>query len=72
MNCGTVGRRFVTLALIGEMFEDWVISKGLWPFGSPDLLACDYYLGINLKNKVLGRVVHSVTVYTVRQRLYAP
>ena len=43
----------LSLQLIREIFEDRVISKGLWPPRSPDLTVCDIYLLGNLKNKCI-------------------
>ena len=37
---------------IREVFEDRVISAGVWPSRSPDLTVCDFYLWGNLKGKV--------------------
>jgi hypothetical protein len=34
------------------MFNDRIISAGLWPSGSPDLSIRDFYLWGNLKGKV--------------------
>ena len=36
---------------IEAVFDDRVISKGLWPPRSPDLTLCDFYLWGTLKNK---------------------
>ena len=41
-----------SLDFIAEIFENRIISRGLWPARSPDLTACDFYLWGNLKNKV--------------------
>jgi hypothetical protein len=40
------------MVAIREVFEDRIISRGLWPLRSPDLSFCDFYLGGNLKGKV--------------------
>ena len=41
-----------SLEFIVEIFENRIISRGLWPARSPDITACDFYLWGNLKNKV--------------------
>jgi hypothetical protein len=35
-----------------EVFEDRIISTGLWPPRSQDFSGCDFYLWGNLKGKV--------------------
>ena len=40
-----------TLELIREIFEDRVISVGVWPSRSPDLTVCDFNLWGYLKIK---------------------
>lgn len=50
----------LSLQLIEEIFEDRVISKGLWPPRSPDLTVCDFYLWGNLKNKVYRNNPHTL------------
>lgn len=49
-----------SLNFIQEIFEDRVISKGLWPPRSPDLTVCDFYLWGNLKNKVYASNPHTL------------
>ena len=49
-----------SLKLISEIFEDRVISAGLWPSRSPDLTACDFHLWGYLKNKVYARNPHTL------------
>ena len=65
-----------SMVAIQEVFEDRIVSRGLWPPRSPDLSICDYYLWGNLKQKVyknnprsidslqneITRVIHSITV----------
>jgi hypothetical protein len=41
-----------TMVEIRKVFEDGIISRELWPQGSPDLRFCDFYLWGNLKVKV--------------------
>jgi hypothetical protein len=41
-----------TMVAVREVFEDRIISRGLWPPRSPDLSFCDFYLWGNLKGKV--------------------
>lgn len=45
---------------IKEVFEDRIISQGLWPPRSPDLTVCDFYLWGTLKNRVYRNNPHSV------------
>jgi hypothetical protein len=40
------------MVAIWEVFEDRIISRGLWPPRSPDLSFCDFYHWGNLKGKV--------------------
>jgi hypothetical protein len=42
------------------VFEGKLISRRLWPKGSPDLNPCDFYLWGNLKNKVYSNNPHSL------------
>jgi hypothetical protein len=41
-----------TMVAIQEVFEDGIISRGLWPPRSEDLNFCDFYLWENLEGKV--------------------
>jgi hypothetical protein len=41
-----------SMVAIREVFEDRIISRGLWPLRYPDLSFCDFYLQGNLKGKV--------------------
>ena len=49
-----------TLTLINEIFEDRANSRGLWPSRSSDFLACDFYLGRNLKFKYTKDNTHTI------------
>jgi hypothetical protein len=40
------------MVAIRKVFEDRIISRGLWAPRSPDLSFCDFYLWGNLKRKV--------------------
>jgi hypothetical protein len=40
------------MVAIREVFEDRIISRGLWPPKSQNLIYCDFYLWGNLKGKV--------------------
>jgi hypothetical protein len=40
------------MVAIREVFEDRIISRGLWSPRSPDLSFCNFYLWGNLKGKV--------------------
>ena len=42
----------VSMAAVGEVFRDRVISRGLWPPRSPDLTPPDFYLWGKLKGSV--------------------
>jgi inhibitor of nuclear factor kappa-B kinase subunit alpha len=41
-----------SISALQEVFDDRIISTGLWPPRSPDLSVCDFYLWGNLKGKV--------------------
>ena len=45
---------------IREVFEDRVISAGVWPSRSPDLTVCDFYLWGNLKGKIYETNPHTL------------
>jgi hypothetical protein len=49
-----------TMVAIWEVFEDRIISRGLWPPRSPDLSFCVFYLWGNLKGKVYKNNPHSI------------
>jgi hypothetical protein len=40
------------MSALQEVFDDRIISTGLWPPRSLDLSVCDFYLWGNLKGKV--------------------
>ena len=44
---------------IREVFEDRVISAGVWSSRSPVLTVCDFYLWGNLKGKVCETNLHT-------------
>jgi hypothetical protein len=46
-------------AEIREVFEDRIISRGLWPPRSPRSQFCDFYLWGNLKGKVYKNIPRS-------------
>jgi hypothetical protein len=48
------------MVAIREVFEDRIISRGLWPPRSPDLSFCDFYLLGNLKEKVYKNNARSI------------
>jgi hypothetical protein len=50
----------VSLEALQEVFEDHVISCGLWPPRSSDLTPCDFYLWGSLKDKVCKTNPHTV------------
>jgi hypothetical protein len=37
-----------------------MVSEGLWPACSPDLMPCDFYLWGSLKDKVYKRNLHTL------------
>ena len=43
---------YTSMAKIQSFFSNRVISKGLWPLGSPDLMPPDYFLWGYLKGRV--------------------
>jgi hypothetical protein len=45
---------------LNEVFEDRLISRGLWPARSPDLNPRDFYLWGNLKDKVFSNNPHTL------------
>jgi hypothetical protein len=45
---------------LNEMFENRLISRGLWPSVSPDLSLCDFYLWGNLKDIVYSNNPHTL------------
>jgi hypothetical protein len=47
-----------SIYVLNEVFEDRLISCGLWPVRSPDLNPCDFYLWGNLKYKVYSNNPH--------------
>jgi hypothetical protein len=46
--------------VFNEVFEDRLISRGLWPARSPDLYPCGFYLWGNLKDKVYSNNPHTL------------
>jgi hypothetical protein len=42
------------------VFEDRIISRGLWPPKSQNLIFCDFYLWGNLQGKVYKNNPHSI------------
>jgi hypothetical protein len=49
-----------SINVLNEVFEDRLISRGLWPARSPDLNPCDFYLWGNLKDKVYSNNHHTL------------
>jgi inhibitor of nuclear factor kappa-B kinase subunit alpha len=49
-----------SINVLNEVFEDRLISCGLWPASSPDLNPCDFYLWGNLKDKVYSNKPHTL------------
>jgi hypothetical protein len=49
-----------SINVLNEVFEDRLISRGLWPARSPDLNPCYFYLWRNLKDKVYSNNPHTL------------
>jgi hypothetical protein len=49
-----------SINVLNEVFENRLISCGLWPARSPDLNPCDFYLWGNLKDKVSSNNPHTL------------
>jgi hypothetical protein len=48
-----------SLTVLEGVFDDRIISRGLWPARSPDLTPCDFYLRGNLKDKFYRTNAHT-------------
>jgi hypothetical protein len=48
-----------SMSALQEVFDDRIVSTGLWPPRSPDLGVCDFYLWGDLKGKVYRNTPHS-------------
>jgi hypothetical protein len=46
--------------VLNEVFENRLISHGLWPARSPDLNSCDFYLQGNPKDEVYSNNPHTL------------
>ncbi|KAJ3663138.1 hypothetical protein Zmor_007447 [Zophobas morio] len=49
-----------TLRFLQEVYDDRIISQGLWPPRSPDLTAPDFFLCGHLKNNVFKNRLHTI------------
>jgi hypothetical protein len=49
-----------SINVLNEVFEDRLVSHGLWPARSPCLNPCDFYLWGNLKDKVYSNNPHTL------------
>jgi hypothetical protein len=49
-----------SINVLDEVFEDRLISRGLWPARSPDLNPCDFNLWGYLKDKVYSNNPHTL------------
>jgi hypothetical protein len=49
-----------SVAAISDVFSGRVISEGLWPAHSPDLMPCDFYFWGSFKDKVYKRNPHTL------------
>jgi hypothetical protein len=47
-----------SINVLNEVFENRLISRGLWPARSPDLNPFDFYLWGNLKDKIYSNDPH--------------
>jgi hypothetical protein len=56
----TAHMAYVSLEALREVFDDHVISRGLWPPCSLDLTPCDFYLWGSLRVKVYKTNPHTV------------
>jgi hypothetical protein len=48
-----------SINVLNEVFENRLISRGLWPARSPDLYPCDFYLWGKQKDKVYSNNPHT-------------
>ena len=62
-----------SLDFIAEIFENRIISRGLWPTRSPHITALDFNLWGNLKNKVYKTNPHTLDELkqNIRTEIYA-
>jgi hypothetical protein len=49
-----------SINVLNKVFENRLISRGLWPARSPDLNPCDFYLWGDLKDKVYSNNPHTL------------
>jgi hypothetical protein len=49
-----------SINVLNDVFEDRLISRGLWPARSSDLNPCDFYPWGNLKDKVNSNNPHTL------------
>jgi inhibitor of nuclear factor kappa-B kinase subunit alpha len=49
-----------SINVLNEVFENRLMSHGLWPARSPDLNPCDFYLWGNIKDKVYSNNPHTL------------
>jgi hypothetical protein len=52
LDFATAHMSYVSLEALWKVFSDHIISRGLWPPRSPDLVPCDFYLWGSLKDKM--------------------
>jgi hypothetical protein len=64
----TVHKASNFVATISNMFGDRVISEGLWPAHSPDLMLSDFYLWGILKDRMYKRNPH--TIHEIRENIW--
>jgi hypothetical protein len=49
-----------SMNVLNELFENGLISRGLWPARFPDLNPCDFYLWVNVKDKAYSNNPHTL------------
>jgi hypothetical protein len=51
-----------SMSALPKVFNDRIISTGLWPPRSPDRSVCDFHLWGNLGGKVYRKALHTTEV----------
>jgi hypothetical protein len=59
----TAHMAYVSMEALLKVFGDHIISHGLWPPRSPDLVPCDFYLWGNLKDKTYKETQTNTTIH---------
>jgi hypothetical protein len=63
-DCATAHTATHSINVLNEVFENRLISRGLWPSRSPNLNPCDFYLWGNLKDKLYSNNPHTLVELT--------